>query len=61
MAWALICLLLFMIRTAIRIDRACKFQIVSGVTYGDLANQRLPMILEVQWVNTTLSDDAAGE
>ena len=61
MAWALICLLLFMIQTAILIDRARIFQIVSGVTCGDLANQRLPMDLEVQQVNTTLTDDAAGE
>ena len=61
MAWALICLLLFMIRTAILIDRAHIFRIVSGVTCGDLTNRRFPMDLEVQQVNTTLTDDAIGE
>ena len=61
MAWASICLPLLTIRTAIRIDGARIFQIVSGVTCGDLANQRFLMDLEVQQVNTTLADDAAGE
>ena len=61
MAWALICLPLFTIRTAILIDGAHIFRIISGVTCGDLANRRLPMDLEVQRVNTTLTDDATGE
>ena len=61
MAWASIYLLLFTIRTAILIDRAHIFRIISGVTCGDLANWRFPMDLEVQRVNTTLTDDATGE
>ena len=61
MAWASICLLLFTIRTAILIDGARIFRIVSGVICGDLANRRFPMDLEVQQVNTTLTDDATGE
>ena len=61
MAWASICLPLFTIRTAILIDGARIFRIVSGVICGDLANRRFPMDLEVQQVNTTLTDDATGE
>ena len=61
MAWASICLPLFTIRTAILIDGARIFRIVSGVTCGDLANQRLPMDLKVQRVNITLTDNATGE
>ena len=61
MAWASICLLLFTIQTAILIEGARIFRIVSGVTCGDLTNWRFPMELEVQQVNTTLTDNAAGE
>jgi hypothetical protein len=61
MALASICLPLFTIRTLILIEGACIFQIISGVTLGDLTNWIFPMELEVQRVNTTLSDDAAGE
>ena len=50
-----------MVQTAILIDRAHIFQIISGVTCGDLVNQRFLMDLEVQRVNTTLTDNVTGE
>ena len=50
-----------MIQTAILIDGARIFRIISGVTCGDLANQRFLIDLEVQQVNTTLTDDATEE